>query len=141
MPDSKIWDQITEEIFNLTNPSIAKSRHPQIHGFIESAINGDTPQDYLVINSTLGKDRKGALVYILTNARLLKISIDEKIIESSSPSLNTIINIDKKLLEDSRAQIAIYFQNDFFGLSYSANDQKINEFFQKVDQSRTVRKS
>ena len=141
MPDSKIWDQITEEIFNLTNPSIAKSRHPQIRGFIESAINGDTPQDYLVINSTLGKDRKGALVYILTNARLLKISIDEKIIESSSPSLSTIINIDKKLLEESRAQIAIYFQNDFFGLSYSANDQKINEFFQKVDQSRIVRKS
>ena len=141
MLDKTILDKITDEVFQLDNPVINSSRRSQIREFIESAINGDTPESYLVINSKLSKDRKGVLVYILTNARLLKIDIDDKDIYSSSPSLNAIINIDRKLLEGNRAQVTIYFQNDSFGLKYSADNQKISEFFQKVDQWRIKGKS
>lgn len=141
MIDETMLNKILNEIFELNNPSIDKTRRPQISEFIKSTTNGDVPADYLVINCILRKNRNGALVYILTDLRLLKIEIDEKNISSSSPSLGSIINIDKKLQENNRAHIAIDFQNDHFGLSYAANNQIINDFFQKVDLARTRVKS
>ena len=47
-----------------------------------------------------------------------------------------LARIDRKLLEGNRAHVAVYFQNDFFGLSYSASNQEIIDFFQKVDLAR-----
>lgn len=141
MPNQDILSKIEAEIFQLTSPQINESRRQQIRAFVDSAINGDTAQDFLVINSTLSKDRTGALVYVLTNVRLIKIEIDNKNVQSTSPSLNTIINVDWKLLEGDRTKVAIYFQNDFFGLAYSALNQKITDFFKKVDLARAQRKS
>lgn len=141
MPEETILDKIINEIFQLTSPKIDETRRSQVHDFISLAINGDEPKDYLVINAALRENRSGTIVYILTNARLLKIDIDDKEIQSTSPSLDAIINIDKKILEGNRAQTIIYFQNENFGLRYSSASQKINDFFQKVDLSRTRRNS
>ena len=136
MTNQQLIDQIVGELLGLASPKIQEARQPQIRGFIESTVNGDTIDSYLVINANLGKERKGALIYILTNVRLMKIEIDDKDMQSSSPSLNTIVNIDRKLVEGNRARIAIDFQTVQFGLGYSANNRKITEFFQKVDLSR-----
>ena len=143
MIDDLTLNKILEELFQLTNPAIDKSRQSLVSDFIKSTINGDTLQDYLVINCGFGEDRKGALIYILTNVRLLKIQIDESNISSSSPSLSTIINVSKELHSENRAQIEIQFQNDSFNfnLNYVASNQKINDFFQKVDLARTQVKS
>jgi len=141
MIDEILLNKILDDIFSLTNPAIDKSRRPQISEFINSTINGDVPQENLVINCVLGKDRKGALVYILTNARLVKIEIDATNLSSSSPSLATIVNVDKKIGDGNKAQVTIDFQNDSFGLTYMADNPKINDFFQKVDLARVRGKS
>ena len=139
MIDELTLNKILDELFQLNAPVINSSRRPQISEFIKSIINGDTPQNWLVINCRLGKDREGALVYILTNLRLVKVEIDATNIASSTPSLSTIVNIDKKLEDNNRAQVTIDFQTDSFGLKYRADDQKINEFFQKVDLARVAK--
>lgn len=141
MIDDVLLNKILEEVFQLKTPVIDSSRRPQISEFIKSTTNGDTPKEYLVINCDFGKERKGALIYILTDVKLIKIQIDEKDLSSSSPLLSTIVNINKKLKEENRAHIEIQFQNDNFGLEYNANNEKINEFFQKVDLAITQRKT
>lgn len=141
MIDDVLLNKILDEIFQLKAPAIDCSRRPQISEFIKSNVNGDTPREYLVINCNFGKEKKGALVYILTDVKLLKIQIDEKDLSSSSPHLSTIININKKLKEEGRAHIEIQFQNDSMGLEYSANNQQINGFFQEVDLAITQRKT
>ena len=141
MIDELTLNKILDELFKLNAPVINSSRRLQISEFIKSILNGDAPQDWLVINCRLGKDREGALIYILTNIRLIKVEIDATNVASSSPSLSTIVNIDKKLEDSNRAQVTIGFQNDSFGLKYRADDQKINDFFQKVDLTRTQGKT
>jgi len=136
MLDETTLETILNKIFQLQAPPINSSRRPQISEFIKSIINGDTPREYLVINCNLGKDREGALIYILTNLRLIKIEVDASTFSASTPFLATIINIDKKIGEGMKAQVKIDFQNDSFGLIYAANNQEINEFFQKVDSAR-----
>jgi hypothetical protein len=144
MTDEVILNKILDEIFALTSPKIDDSRRPQIKDFIDSAINSDTVSEHLVISCFLGKDkdgadRDGALVYLLTDTRLIKIEIDQNSILSSSPTLTSIIKIDKKLEDNDAAQVSIEFQNDYFGLRYSATNTEITQFFQKVDAKRTSR--
>lgn len=127
--------EIIEDIFKL-NTSIDNTREKQINDFIFSAVNGDNPISHLVIDANLGNNNKGIIAYILTNLRLIKIDIGEKEIESTSFPLSTIIGIERKLIEDNRAQFSIAFQNGSFGLRYSQDNKKINDFFQKIDQMR-----
>ncbi len=140
MIDDVLLNEILNELFQLNAPAINNSRKPQISEFIKSTINGDTPKkDYLVINCNFSKEGKGALIYILTDIRLLKIQIDEKDLSSSKPLLSSIINTNKKIQEGNRTIIEIQFQNDYFGLEYNTDNHKINEFFQKVDLAITQR--
>lgn len=134
---------IIKEVFSITAPKIDGSRRSSISQLIQTTVNGDVISSYLVISAALGKDRKGILVYILTNLRLIKIEIDEREIQSSSFLLDTMIGIERKLItEDSgaRATVEVSFQNGSLGLRYAPN-QKITEFFQKVDQARVPSKS
>lgn len=127
---------ILEEIFSLDNPSISQERKGQIYDFVKLTINGDMPKAHLSINANLGNNNRGVIVYILTNIRFIKIDIDTKEIQSFSFSLDTMISVDRKLIDGDRAEINISFQKDSFGLRYAPSDKKIIDFFQKVDQSR-----
>ena len=130
-------DEIIKDIFELDSPKINEDRRSQIQNFIKAVVNGDNIQAYLIINANLKQDKEGALVYILTNARLIKIEIaKEKEISSSSFFLNSIISVSRKLNDDDQASIEVIFQNDSFGLTYSSKDQEITDFFQKVDHPR-----
>lgn len=133
--------KLISDLFQTANPKIDEARRQQIQQFVTSTINGDNPQDHLIVNATLAKDKQGTIIYILTDVRLIKIDIDGQEVLSSSFPINTITNIERKLVEGDRAQIGVYFQNDYFGLRYAADNQKIIGFFQKVDQSRTKAKS
>lgn len=141
MIDEALLNKILEEVFQLKAPAIDASRRSQVSDFVKSTINGDVPQKYLVINCNFGKDRRGALVYILTDVKLVKIEIDDKNSSSSSLSLSAIISIDKKLEDNNKAQVVIYFQNDSIGLNYAADNKKINDFFQEIDLARAKGKS
>jgi len=127
---------VIEDIFNLDNSRIDKSRKQQVTDFIVTTVNGDNPTAHLVTNANLGENIKGVIVYILTNLRLLKIDIDANEIKSSSFPLSTIIGIERKLIDGNRAQFSISFQNGSFGLRYDSSDQNITNFFQKIDQLR-----
>jgi len=132
----QILSSIIDSIFKLDSPKIDESRKTQISNFVISTINGDIPDDYLAINANFSENNKGATVFILTNLRLIKIDIAPKEIKSSSFPLNTIIGIDRKIVNDDRAEFNISFQNGSFGLRYPQDDQSITDFFQKVDQKR-----
>ena len=127
---------LIEDISKMDNPKLDPSKIPQLTDFIETTINGDEPVAHLVLNMYLDNQRRGIIAYILTNLRLIKIDIDpnKNEIESNSFPLNTIIGIERKLIDNDKAQFAISFHNGSIGLRYSPTDTKITEFFQKIDQ-------
>jgi hypothetical protein len=137
MGNKESLDKIISEVFQLSSPKIKEERRDQVRDFIETTINGDETKKYLVINAGLAKDRLGVLVYVLTNVRLIKIEIDtEQEIKSSSFPLDTIIGVERKLIDGDKAAVEVAFQNGSMGLKYSAKNQTITNFFQEVDQSR-----
>lgn len=124
---------IVAEVFNLDSPQIDKARKAQIDEFIASSVNGDTPMTHLVINASVDENNKGAIIYILTNLRLIKIDIAPKEIKSSSFPLNTLIGVDRKLIDNAQIEFSISFQNGSFGLRYSQDLKNITDFFQKIE--------
>ena len=130
---------IIKEIFDLDSPKIDDSRKTAFSEFIVSTVNGDNPTAWLVLNVSLTDNKSGIMAYILTDARLIKIDSDGLEIESSSFPLNTIIGIERKLIDGGeRALFSVSFQNGTFGLKYSPTDRKITEFFQQIDHSRSA---
>lgn len=128
---------IIDEVFALNAPKIDESRKPQISDFIITTVNGDNPTESLVLNMNLGDSKKGAVAYILTDARLIMVDIGEKELQSKIIHLNTITSIERKLIDDNRIQLTIFLQNgSAFGLRYALSAQNITDFFQKVDRPK-----
>ena len=126
-------EAIVAEVFQLDSPKIEQIRKEQVSEFITSAVNGDTPNAYLVINASVDENNKGAIIYILTNLRLIKIDVAPKEIKSSSFPLNTLIGVDRKLIDSDQIEFSISFQNGAFGLRYSQDLKNITDFFQKIE--------
>lgn len=130
-------DNIINQIFSIDVPKIDESRKDKVRGFIKTTINGDTTQLSLVISASLGKDKRGILVYVLTDARLIKITIEEaQEMQSSSLKLDTIIDVQYKLIEADNAAVEVISKSGSMGLRYSAKKQNILDFFQEVDKRR-----
>lgn len=129
-------DSIINAIFQITNPKIAETRREEIRSFIKTTVNGDEIKAYLPTDANL-KDRRGILVYILTNRRLIKVEIDDKEITSAFYFLTAMTGVERKLVEGNKASVQVSFQNGSMGLRYSATNQTITEFFQKVEQVRS----
>jgi hypothetical protein len=138
MSKENFLNEIMSEIIGLDTSKLEEERKKQIHRFIDSTVNGDDIQAHLTISANLDETKKGIIVYILTNARFIKVDIDihaEEISSSIFP-LDTITGIERKLLEGGKAQVKIAFPNNSFGLIYRANNEAITKFFQKVDMTR-----
>lgn len=136
MPNEDFLNQIVNEIFQITSPKIDGARNPQIKEFIKITINGDTTKAYLVVDVAL-QGKPGIFVYVLTNARLIQFEIGaEEEIKSASFLLNTIIGVERKLIEgDNRTEVKVNFPRASVGLKYNGKNQKITQFFQIVEQS------
>lgn len=109
-----------------------------IQQFLTKEINGDNLIDYLVLGASLGKDRDGLLVYLLTTAKIVKIEIDKEKVQSSSSYLKEITGVNRTLLTNTQgnnAQVSIEFPQGKFGLQYPSAFEKIDTFFQKVDEA------
>jgi hypothetical protein len=134
-------EKIIDAIYALPSDRIKEERRTQVSEFIKIAVNGDTLQEHLALEAALAKDRVGVLLYVLTNTRLIKIEIEtapQEEIKSSSFLLKNLTGYERTLEED-RASVKISFQNGSFGLKYSADSKEIDDFFQKVDHSRSTR--
>ncbi len=131
-------NSILEEILALDSPIINEGKKKSIFEFLKIVVNGDSIKSHLVINASLGKDASGALVYILTDARLITVSItDSGEPESSSYKLDTMVGISRKL-DEGRMQIRVSFQSDkVVGLKYPMTSEHITDFFQKIDQEQS----
>ena len=138
MQDKEVYiNKILQDIFSLNSPAIDKLAENKLLNFIKSTINGDIPKEYFTINANLVNGEEGAVVYIITDTRLIKIDISIKgEAESSSFLLSSIINIQRKLLDNERAETQILFQNNSFGLRYQSSDIKVSNFFQELDSMR-----
>lgn len=128
-------EQILKDIWEIGGKLPKTQNQDKLRHFVTITINGDAPVNHLAINTNLSNGKEGVVVYILTNKRLIKIDIGDKI-QSSSFILDSIINIERELLDDDRIQIKILFSNDSFGLRYPATDTQASNFFQSLDQSR-----
>lgn len=132
----KEWiDKIYREIFDLSSSKIEEVEKKSICEFIDTTVNGDNINSYLVIN--IGSNVISKIcTYILTDIRLIQIQI-EKTLEISSLTylLNDIIGIERKLTAPGRATIQIMFKNGLVGLKYPENSYKTTEFFQEVEKS------
>ncbi len=137
MVDITEIEKIVGEIFALGSPSINAAKQGDIGEFLKINVNGDSIKSYLVISANFSKDRSGALVYILTDARLIEISVkDTGEIESSSFKLETMVGVSRKL-DEGKMQVRVAFQGDkTVGLRYPITNNKITDFFQKIDQEQ-----
>jgi len=127
-------DAIIEEIFVLSDPKIDRSREQVLKDFIDTAINGDKAESYLVVNADLGNGVDGAIVYILTNLRLIKIDIDSESAELYKFYLRSIMSMENKILPDDHSEFKISFPNGYaFGLRSSGSDKKVSKFLQDMD--------
>jgi hypothetical protein len=130
-------ETIVAAVYALDNPKIEESRREQIKKFIISTVNGDNPITYLVVNATLRNGHEGAICYILTDKRFIKIDVSDgtaKEVQSASYPLNTLTGVERKLVEGGKEQFDMLFRSASFGLKYSQDDKDIVNFFQKVDQ-------
>ena len=106
--------------------------------FIKSLVNGDDFVGSLVIQANLAGGKKGILIYVLTSAKLIKVTVSDADVLSASTYLNQIIGVEKSFRDENgekRAQISIEFPGGRFGLGYPANDTEVDNFFQAVDQA------
>ncbi len=131
--DSIIKD-IFKDIYSYSNSKVQKSREPQIENIIRATVNGDIIEKYLVIDIKLeGKD--GIYVYILTNKKLIQISIDiESKVDSLSFLLSQMLGVTFKSLQPERLIAEVNFFNGKLGIDYSAPNKRITSFFQAVEQ-------
>lgn len=137
-----ILEQILENLFALNNLKVTAviNKKEKIIEFIKSTINGDKIKTYLAINAHVKPKVLGALLYVLTNVRLIKIEIDkEGSISSSSFFLDKMVSVDRKLIGDNISSIDVIFQNTSIGLRYPISDTKITDFFQTIEQLKAER--
>lgn len=132
--------KIADKVFSLDSPKIEESRRQQISDFLGTTINGDAINDFLAINANLSKEREGVLVYVLTDKRIIKISIDakENSVQSSDLFLHRI-STGWEIKEGERTEVRISSEDGNFSLRYPPSNQEITEFFKKVDQARVQR--
>ncbi len=135
MSNTEKLANLMAEILALKSPGIDQQRQEQISSFIQTTVNGDALQQYVTFIANLSKDKQGALVYALTNRRLIRIDIDEKEINSSSHLLGTMTGVNRRLIDGNRMFVEVAFQSGTVGLQYSG-EKKITDFFQAVEQSR-----
>ena len=86
-------------------------------------------------------DNREAVLYIITDLRLIKLDIEPNEIKSSNFGFDSIISVERKLIDGNQAQVRIILQNDSFGLRYPNNEHRITEFFQFLDKVRIVRRA
>jgi len=134
-PNKESVNQIVTDIFAQKSPEILDSRSDKIRDFVATTINGDVSKSHVVTRANLSKDRKGVLIYVLTNLRIIKIEIDSTDMQSQSFPLSKIISVSRKT-DGDRSEVQVSFENDSFGLRYNQAEATITDFFQKVDQSR-----
>lgn len=126
---------IIQEIFELDEIAIDKSRRQELYDFITRTINGDMPEKHFIINLD-----EEVFVYILTNLRIIKIDINDKKIQSSIFAIADIKEIEMiKLVKEERMQSKVIFSNNTMGLIYPIDDNKALEFFQAIDNLRVKR--
>ncbi|MHC5536858.1 hypothetical protein ACYOEI_01130 [Singulisphaera rosea] len=135
MATEESLNQLATEVFGLNSPKIDESRRLSICELLKATINGDTIKAHLAINANVKPDVMGALVYVLTDRRIIKFDIGPSEIKSVTFPLDTITGILRSL-EGNRAGITLSFQNGSFGMKYTIPNQKISDFFQKVDLAR-----
>jgi|SRR5579871_3384974 len=126
---------MTEALYALNAPELDRSRKSNIETLLRSTFNGDEVSAYLPLNAQVRREVMGWLFYVLTNNRVIKFDIDTQEIKSASFPLDTITAFERTI-EGNREGIKISFQNGSFGLNYTTPNDKISNFFQKVDQAR-----
>ena len=130
-------DEILQDVSTLESSVLETLNNKTLRDFVKMTINGDNPISHISINANLSNGEQGIVLYILTNVRLIKIDIgNHNKIQSSSFILDSIINMERELLDDDRIQIKVSFQNSSFGLRYPTSDTKTSDFFQSLDRSR-----
>lgn len=139
MKDKNIYIQeIIKDIYSLPTPKFEESRRSQISGMISVVVNGDIIEEYLVSDATID-NQLAVYVYILTNNRLIIVTIDTQDKISTYPFvISEMQKIFFKSPKPNRISVEINLANNkLLGLEYSVDKKETTDFFQKLDQVLT----
>jgi|GEM_PF-2388030 len=131
--------RIMQDSIQLANLKLDPDKHEVFKAFIDTAINGDIINTYLVTDANV-RTGKGVAIYVLTNVRLIQFSIllDPKpLIDSASFLLSSMMGIERKLLEDGRIELLVNFgdKSPVTGIRYSTEKKEITAFFQLLEKT------
>lgn len=129
---------IIKDIYSLPTPKFEESRKSQISGMISVVVNGDNIEEYLVSDATIDS-QLAVYVYILTNNRLIIVTIDTQDKISTYPFvISEMQKVSFKSPKPNRISVEINLANNkLLGLEYSADKKETTDFFQKLDQVLT----
>jgi hypothetical protein len=123
-----------------TEGKLAELDHARFEDFVVQTVNGDTPMRHIAFGARLDEEKDGAIVYLLTNRRLIKITINPPEFKSSATFVSQIVGgVNRKIISRQAEKlpdliwITINFPQGSFGLKYSTEDHEITNFFQEVD--------
>jgi len=128
---------ILKQILALEGKAVKRIEQPKLEAFLNSVLNGDHLTNSLVLGATIGKDKHGIIVYLLTNIRVIRIRITDDGFDSSDIYLKQVTSINRGLLTQSEggndAEVRIESAQGIFGLRYRTGKEKIEEFFSSLE--------
>ena len=128
--------EFLNKIYPLEEKSGIHFDHPKFETFLQSVINGDVFDDLLPLDVKLSNGEDGIVVYLLTNARIIRIRITQKGFESSDIYLKEVTGINKELLSaegEDKSVVRIESPQGYFGLRYQPGKKLVEDFFSKVE--------
>jgi len=109
-----------------------------LQDWLANTVNGDEITTFISVPVNFTTDAPGILTYILTNTRIIKITIQRASFSASSVYLNKVVRLNRETTgqtaEMTRQSIE-FSEGPSFGLGYPKGDTYAETFFQAVDEA------
>lgn len=130
---------ILTKIYAWEGKAVPSIDHTKFETFLQSVLNGDHEvKASIAFGATLGKGGSGIVAYLLTEARLIRIRIDDKGgFDSADIYVTKIVGVNRQVLSQSSdgndAEVKVLTEKGFFGLQYVSGDKDIENFFSQLE--------
>ena len=139
-PTTENLQSILNKIYAWEGKAVQSIDRTKFETFLQSVLNGDQEvKASIAFGATLGKGGNGIVAYLLTEARLIRIRIDDKgDFDSADIYITKIVGVNRQLSssqsnEENDAKVKVVTDKGFFGLEYVSSDTEIENFFSQVE--------
>lgn len=139
-PTAQNLQPILTKIYAWEGKAVPSVDHAKFEAFLQSVLNGDQEvKASIAFGAMLSKGGGGIVTYLLTEARLIRIRIDEKgDFDSADIYVTKIIGVNRQVSssqphKENDAEVKVVTDKGFFGLQYVSSDKEIEDFFSQVE--------